>query len=559
MRLRTSAACGLIFCSIFVGPAAAVEPGAPEQLITRLDAVGVEVQKRLSASFRAGSETGYEKIEHGALVEYYADHSHSLVWVDGDGLTDRARAVMRELARAEDYGLKSKDYALPKLEAAKAGETLSTTKLAEAELKFSHAVLAYVRDARGGRMVPGSISRNLDPTLNLPDPLDVMEKIAEHENPAPYLVGFHPQHPQFEALRKVLLQMRGGVEEKKIVIPAGPLIRPGGSHKQIALLRQRLKVPAPTSDDTKKVSANKYDPELVAAVKAFQKSRGLNAEGIVGPATRRALNSRPRHSARTILANMERWRWLPDDTAERLNVQVNVPEFTMRVFEGLKPIHTERVVVGKTKNATPIFSDQMETIVFHPYWNVPNSIKVKEILPNLRRNVMGGGWFGGYSRGDARFLRSHGLHIKYKGRPVDPSSVNWSNVDIRRYHFYQKPGGGNVLGVVKFMFPNKHAVYMHDTPTKHLFAKPVRAYSHGCMRIRNPQRLAEIILARDSGWSKGRVSKAVQSKVHRPVGLKKPVPVHVTYFTARVLENGKVRYFSDLYGHDTRMAKALKF
>lgn len=559
MRLQISAACGLILCAVIAGPAAAAEPGAPEQLITRLDAVGVEVQKRLAASFRAGSESHYEKIEHGALVEYYAEHADTPVWVDADGLTDRARAVMRELARAADYGLNSKDYALPKLEAAKGGEKPSSVKLAEAEVMLSHAVLAYVRDARGGRMVPGSISRNLDPTLHLPDPLEVMEKIAERDEPASYLVDFHPKHPQFEALRKVLLQIRGGVEEKKVVIPKGPLIRPGDSHKQVALLRKRLKAPAAQSDDGKKAAANRYGSELVKAVKAFQKSRGLNAEGIVGPATRRALNARPRHSGRTILANMERWRWLPDDTVDRLNVQVNVPEFTMRVFEGLKPIHTERVVVGKTKNATPIFSDQMETIVFHPYWNVPNSIKVKEILPNLRRNVLGGGWFGGYSRGDARFLARNELYVKYRGRPVDPSSVNWSSVDIKRYHFYQKPGGGNVLGVVKFMFPNKHAVYMHDTPTKHLFAKPVRAYSHGCMRVRNPQRLAELLLAKDSGWSKGRVSKAVQSKVHRPVKLQKPIPVHVTYFTARVSEKGKVRYFGDLYGHDARMAKALKF
>ncbi len=559
MRLLNSAACGLILCSVFAGSAVAVEPGAPEQLITRLDAVGVEVQKRLTASFRANSETEFEKTEHGALVEYYADHDHSPIWVNAGGLTDRARALKRELARAADYGLNPDDYALPELAAAKAGEKLPAVKLAEAEVMLSHAALAYIRGARGGRIIPGSLSRNLDPTLNLPDPLAVIEKIATLDDPAPYLVDFHPKHPQFEAFRKLLLTMRGGTEEKKITIPDGPIIRPGGSHKQIALLRKRLKVPVPERGGAAVFPEHVYDSALEIAVKEFQKSRGLNAEGIVGPATRRALNVRPRNSVRTILANMERWRWIPDDVAERLNVQVNVPEFTVRVFDEGKAIHTERVVVGKTKNSTPIFSDQMETIVFHPYWNVPNSIKEKEILPNLRRRVISDGWFGGFSRGDARFLARNGLHIKYRGRPVDPSSVNWNSVDIKRYHFYQKPGGGNVLGVVKFMFPNKHSVYMHDTPTKHLFAKPTRAYSHGCMRVRNPQRLAEILLARDAGWSKGRVSGAVQSKVHRPVQLQKPIPVHVTYFTARVRADGTIRYFGDIYGHDARMAKALKF
>lgn len=554
MKLLKSVAYGLILCTALAGPANAIEPDAPEQLITRLDAVGVAVQKRLTAHFPANSKSKFEKNEDGALVEFYANDAYKPVWVTNNGLTERAKTAMKELAHAGDYGLRARDYELPKLKTVPADETISVEQLAEAEFLLSHSVLAYVRDARGGRMPAGSVSRNLDPTLDLADPLAVMEKLAHLDDVSEYLRSFHPQHPQFEALRQVMLKVRGGnsKEEKLTTVPKGPVIRPGQSHKQITLVRLRMKISMPET------GAEKYDDELVAAVKDFQKSRGLNAEGIIGPATRRAMNGRaqPKDRIKTILANMERWRWFPVQTG--LSVQVNIPEYTIRVLDGLKAIHTERVVVGKLKNQTPVFSDEMEYIVFHPYWNVPNSIKVNEILPNVRRSTVGGGWFGGYSSTNTRWLKRNGLHIKYNGKPVDPNNVNWNKVDVRKFHFYQKPGGSNVLGFVKFMFPNKHIVYMHDTPTKHLFNQTSRAYSHGCMRIRNPRKLAEVLLSRDSGWTPGRVGKAIQNKSNRRVTLKNKIPVHMVYFTAKVRKDGTVRYLRDLYGHDARMARALK-
>ncbi len=553
MRLRTSFACGVILCSLAATPVAAVEPDAPEQLITRLDAVGYEVMKRLEAGFHA--KTDYIKNEHGALVEYYSDHDNRPVWVDTGGLTDKARAIMQEIAKAGDYGLNAADYALPELERAAEGEQLPLAKLADAEVMISHAALAYVRDARGGRIPPRTLSRNLDPTLDIPDPLKVMEEIVETDDPAAFLRGFQPQHPQFEALRQVLLRTRGGsATEKRIAVPKGPVIKPGESHKQVAIIRKRLKVDVPERDGRTLFPEQVFDSELEMAVKAFQKSHGLTADGVIGPATRRAMNARPKNKVKTILANMERWRWIPVE--DKLHVRVNVPEFLVRVHDGEKIIHSERVVVGKLKNSTPVFSGEMDRIVFNPYWNVPNSIKVEEILPYLRRG--GGGWFFSSSSRPA-VLRRHNLYVKYRGRSVDASSVDWRRVDIRKFHFYQPPGGPNVLGVVKFMFPNKHDVYMHDTPTKELFVRSSRAYSHGCVRVRNPLKIAELLLSRDSGWSRGRINATVRSGKNSPVKLNNKVPVHVTYFTARARADGSVVYFGDLYGHDTRIARALKF
>ena len=203
---------------------------------------------------------------------------------------------------------------------------------------------------------------------------------------------------------------------------------------------------------------------------------------------------------------MERWRWLPHDLGSYY-VNVNIPEFMLRVMNEGKPDFTTRVVVGKPDKQTPVFSNEMQTIVFNPYWNVPNSIKTEEIRPYL---VEEGGWFGGGGWNTA-VLQRHNLRINVGGREVDPSRIDWNRIDIRSLNIYQPPGPDNVLGNVKFLFPNKHDVYMHDTPQKFLFAQAVRAESHGCMRVQNPDQLALTLLKEDQGWTAGRVASAIQS------------------------------------------------
>lgn len=550
MRLTGSIALGLIIGTGFVTATHAVEPDAPEKLISRIDATSFEVQKRLALPFKKANKR--QKSQRGALVEFYTDHASELIWVDENGLTDKSRSVIAEIQKAAEYGLNPADYALPKEDQSAKDGQLPSVRLADLELKMSRAVMTYARDARGGRIVPSQISGYFDPTLRLPDPHDVIETIAKADDVAKQLRSYHPQTPQFAALRQKLIAVRGTKERKRVVVPKGPTLKPGVRHPQIAIVRKRLDTEVAVSDDNPDADPKFYDAALAKAVKDFQKSKGLNAEGFVGPATRRAMNVRPRNRVQTILANMERWRWMPDDLSG-LYVKVNIPEFRFRVIDDNKVIHAERVVVGKTKNQTPVFSDEMEHIVFNPYWNVPNSIKVKEILPQMRRSS---GWFGSAA---PRVLASHGLQVKYRGRPVDVGRIDWGRVDVRRYHFYQPPGARNVLGVVKFMFPNKHSVYMHDTTSKGLFNRSVRAYSHGCVRVRNPRQLAELLLSRDAGWSKGRIAKTISAGKNHHVRLKRKIPVHVTYFTAQVDENGKISYFGDIYGHDSRMASALGF
>lgn len=536
-------------------PVNAAEPDGPAELVTKSEAVRISVQDQV------GAVTMKDAAEQIALAEYYSIPDRKLLWVGETGLNDRGKAVVEEISKADDYGLRATDYKLPDLSGFEASSPDAVAKLAAAELKISAAVIEYARDARGGRLKPQSLSKNLDPNLYLPDPAEVIGFIAIRSDPAAYLRSFQPTHPQFEALRKQLIAERRGtstpVSDKPddVVMPSGPTLKLGVEHGQVALLRKRLDVPA--KDGAKEYV---FDADLRDAVVAFQRAQGGKPDGMVGSGTRQMLNggtSAPQVSGQKkidlLLVNMERYRWLPQNLGS-FYVNVNIPEFKARVFQDSEQIHETRVVVGKTHTQTPIFNDEMEEIVFRPNWYVPNSIKSNEIAPFLRRDsgFFSSGW-------DTSILRRQGLRIRgANGRDIDPDRIDWSRNDIRRYELYQPPGPSNVLGLVKFRFPNTHDVYLHDTTQKGLFSNAERAYSHGCVRVQNPDKLATVLLGHDQDWTHARVSAAMYNGTDaNAVRIKNRIPVYMSYFTAVVDENGELKQYKDLYGHDRRMIAAL--
>ncbi|XSG83390.1 MAG: L,D-transpeptidase family protein [Methyloligella sp. ZOD6] len=548
-------------------PAFAAEPDGPAALIGRNEAIRISVQDQLSEKFTSATET--RKQEHGALVEYYSLPENKPLWVSDKGLNDRAEKVIAELRKADSYGLRSADYAVPDLSdfdpaSFNDDPAAAAKRLADAEIKISFAVVRYAHDARGGRIVPRQVSGYLDPDLRLPKPLEVIESISFRSDPAGYLRSFQPDQPQFEALRRVLAKLRGEdqkeEEEPKVVIPSGPTLRLGMKHPQVRLLRKRLEVsaaPEEVGDGAPAADPELFDKDVQNAVVAFQQAHGIATDGLVGPGTRRIMNGGPadmgnQDQINLVLVNMERWRWLPNHLGN-FYVRVNIPEFKLRVVEDRKVIHSARTVVGKPSTATPVFFDEMETIVFNPSWHVPNSIKTDEIRPYIRRT---GGWFS--SQGwDTSVISRHNLRVNYKGREVNPQSIDWDRVDVRNIAFRQPPGPKNVLGVVKFLFPNKHSVYMHDTPQRYLFANTVRAESHGCIRVQNPDVLAALLLQKDQDWSKGRVDSMIRTGHDSGVALKRRIPVYITYFTAWAKPDGTLSRYGDLYGHDRRMERAL--
>lgn len=260
---------------------------------------------------------------------------------------------------------------------------------------------------------------------------------------------------------------------------------------------------------------------------------------------------KPAASAVQLVVNMERWRWMPADLGE-FYVWNSITEQMTSVVANGKVVLSEKIVVGKTSSPTPIFSADMQFVIFHPSWGVPSGIKTHELGPKLRSS--GSDWFS-FKPSASAVLRAHGLIASRGGRPVDPDSIDWSQVNINSFHFTQPAGARNVLGIVKFRFPNKHDVYMHDTTERHLFGGAVRAFSHGCMRVQNPMRLAEVLLARDKGWSVEQV-KAAERRGEQ-VTLSTPIPVHINYFTVSVDDAGKVVTRADLYGLDSRVAAAI--
>ena len=529
-------------------PTAKAEPARP--MIDATESIRIAIIDQLS---KLAAVRELQKREGEALLAHYSVPMTPLLWVDENGVTDRARFVIKEIAKADEYGLRASDYEVPEPDGFDRGASNALDWLVEAEIKIDLAVLRYARDAAGGRINPARLSKNLSPGL-LPDPPEVLKSIALESDPAAYLRALQPRHPQFEHLRQKLLEMRAQSSTSKpsIVLPEGPVLRKGVEHDHVALLRQRLEM---RSDGVSEVV---FDDSLDQALREFQAKHGVTPDGVVGTSTRRILNQEVGAEANTvkerlILLNMERWRWLPRDLGA-FYVNVNVPEFMARVVRNGEVIHAARVVVGTPDKQTPIFSDEIQEIVFGPYWNVPTSIKVEEIRPYLSEETS---WFLGGGGWNTSVFQRHGLRVRYGGREVDPGSVDWNRVDIRSLEIFQPPGPDNVLGKIKFVFPNKHDVYMHDTTQKQLFAQPVRAESHGCVRVQNPEELAAVVLSYDQGWSAARVTSAIENGYDQHVKLTQKIPVHITYFTLWVNDDGSISNFADIYGHDARMAAAL--
>jgi murein L,D-transpeptidase YcbB/YkuD len=479
--------------------------------------------------------------DRDGLWTFYAGRGDGPLWVTSAGWSPKALAVIKEIGEAGDWGLDPAAFKIPKLTLSAAeGSHVTEKDMAAAEMGLSLAVLKYARYARGGRIPDPAtqLSSYLDRKPPVRLPWRVMAEIAKSDTPEAYLRGLNPQHEQFELLRQSYLARRGA-GTRAIEIPvSGPNILPGKIHADIALIRERLRVPAPAGQEAF------YDPALAEAVKAFQKRKDISpANGTIDRQTRRALTKRQDVPLKTILANMEEWRWMPEDLGETY-VWVNVPEFKLRVVRNGQVVYSDRVVTGQEDKQTPVFSEDLKTIFFNPRWYIPESIKMKEIKPNLS---------GGY------FAR-RGYRVVRNGHAVDPATVNWSKADIREYDIYQPPGDGNALGVLKFTFPNKHAVYMHDTPSKGLFDAAQRTFSHGCVRLQHPLQLAQLLLSFDKGWSATQVTDMIKEDPkdsENGVAIDGRIPVHITYFTAQAEPDGEITTEADIYGHEKRISLAL--
>ncbi|MEM1045519.1 MAG: L,D-transpeptidase family protein [Pseudomonadota bacterium] len=487
----------------------------------------------------ASPAIGPETERKAALTAFYMGRGWKPVWTKGGQISQAGRLVILRLEAAAKDGLDPSDYPTPSLDLGKSWP-VPAAEIARSELMIARSVLRFADHAQAGRVRPSEVSSTIDLTPQRPDPLDVLRRVAGSSDPVAALAAFNPPHQGFRALRERLakLQETEATSAVPVVpVPPGASLRPGERDDRIVLLRARLNVVARPG------RADRFDMDLRQAVIAFQEAAGLKPDGVVGPRTIAALNAEmPAADRAGILANMEMWRWAPRDFGA-FHVAVNVPEYRLRIMRDGEAVHSTRIVVGKVRHKTPIFSDEMEHVVVNPYWNVPASIARNELLPSIRANP-------------ASYLHRRGYEVLYAGRRVNPAALSWDARTIRQVRIRQRPGRRNALGRVKFLFPNRHAVYLHDTPSRHLFDRPVRAYSHGCVRVQNPMEFADTLLTADPKWS-GRQVRSLLGAKERWVNLSRHIPVHISYFTVWVNEAGKLHRAHDIYGHEAKVRSLL--
>lgn len=482
-----------------------------------------------------------------ALQRFYAERSFLPIWVSDSGPTSRARELVEVIGKAEDDGLHPSDYDHAGLMAAVVAAE-EATALAELEYRLSRALLEYGNDLGSGRVEPREVDRELYVDPRPFDPMAALAGAASARSLSTFLASYAPRTPNYERLKQALadyraIAARGGWP----IVPQGETLRPGDRDTRVAAVRARLRVTGELSEAA--VDEELYDDTLAAAVRIFQDRHGLDVDGAIGPKTLTALNVSATQRVEQILLNMERRRWMADDLGERY-VFVNLADFELKLVEGTKTVLDSRVVIGDDFHRTPVFSGDMTYLVLNPNWNVPPSIATKELLPKIRRNV--------------NYLRNNNFKL-FSGwgadaHEINPANVDWSQVSARRfpYKIRQEPGDGNALGRVKFMFPNEFNIYLHDTPSRGLFSRSVRNFSHGCIRVGKPLELAEMLLRHDPEWTRERIDAVIASGRQQIVKLKTPVKVHITYLTAWVNKDGSVYFHDDVYGRDARLERALQ-
>ncbi len=513
---------------------AATEPAQATGTVTITDPFGEKLRDLIATKAARYFD---RKNERAAVEAFYKDRSYAPLWTNGAAASERAKSVVARLKDAAAEGLDPADYPVPNFAAATTPEAQ-----ADAELKLTESMLDYARHAQSGRMHWSQVSADIKYPEHPIDPTEVLINVSTAKDASAALDGYNPPHKGYQALKAKLAELRGVADEGPKKIAEGEVLK---------FVKPTKKNPNPTLAEDERVPALRarlgitedatdthYDAKVADAVRKFQAHNGLRANGILDTRTVQALNGQKSERKIDIVrANMERWRWLPRQLgAKELGdayVMLNIPDYTLKLVHNGQQVWKTRVVVGKPgKHATPELTETMKYITVNPTWNVPPSIIYNEYLPALQQ--------------DPTVLQRMGLKLE---RNRDGS-----------VHISQPPGERNALGRIRFNFPNKFLVYQHDTPDKHLFAKEERAFSHGCMRVQNPDQYAanllSIALPKDHYTPEKIRGMYGRSEIN--INFPTPIPVNITYQTAFVDDAGVLEFRKDIYGRDARIISLLK-
>jgi L,D-transpeptidase YcbB len=531
-------------------PAAAVTPAAeppkevakepvpePVKAASNVPAADQPVADRLKDMLGGKSLRYFDrKAERAAVEKFYGAREFAPLWTQSGALTEQGKGVIARLKDAASDGLNAADYPVPDFTAATTPDAL-----AEADLKLTASMLDYARQAQSGRMHWSQVSADISYPEHPTDPAEVLANVTSAKDASAALDGYNPPQKLYKELKAKLAELRGQGDGPVIQIADGAVLKytPGRNKKQPEVVMEDPRVPQlraklgiENADDTH------YDAKVAEAVRKFQENADLKATGMLDSGTVRAINSPKRDKQiDVVLANMERWRWLPRDLGApslgNAYVILNIPDYTLKVMQHGGQVWTTRVVTGKPGiHATPLLSETMKFITVNPTWNVPPSIIYNEYLPALQQ--------------DPTVLQRMGLRLD---RASDGS-----------IHISQPPGEANALGRIRFNFPNKFLVYQHDTPDKYLFAKEERAFSHGCMRVQNPDQYASVLLniALPNDHYTPEKVRSMYGSSEIDLKFPTPIPVNITYQTAFVDDAGKLQFRKDVYGRDATMIAMLR-
>lgn len=467
-----------------------------------------------------------------AATANFNDQSKSaIIWDDEANY----QALIEALEELSVHGLTPEDYHLEALKSrpspSKARDRLATDGWMSAAAHMLH-----------GKLNPTSVEPDWTAARRDGDLPNALRTALLNNSVSKSLAQFAPTQPAYVALRDELASLTQRDAQQQTVIPAGETLKAGMNTARVRLLKARLDelgyLAGPSSD-------NFMDEDTIKAVRDFQLDFELNDDGVVGPMTLTALNRGLSGQIDQLRVNMERWRWLPNDLGKK-HLRANIAGFDVAAWNNGVVERRHLIIVGRTYRKTPVFSDSVKYLEFNPWWETPMSIMRRDKLPTFRK--------------DPASVERLGFEIRdTKGSVVNPSSIDWSTVDASNfpYRIRQRPGEENALGQVKIMFPNKHNVYLHDTPTKGLFSQRQRAFSSGCIRTENPIDLSEWLLSDSPGWDRVRIDTAIATGRETRATLAKPIPVHILYFTVVSEGDYGVRYLDDIYDRDGRVLAGL--
>lgn len=494
----------------------------------------------------------------GILSNFYEKRNYNPVWSHDNELTSQASQLIRTVENAELDGLISEDYHLDQLKSLNTDFQKATVqkqpvdleKQADMDILLMDAFLLFSSHLLSGRVAPNAVDSTWLFYDTASDIGEILNSDAYSSQIDTFFDGLRPANAAYYRLRDALqhyigIQKKGGWPS----IPAGPGLKTGDTNERVEKIRKRLIVTADIDPSSHHAKSTEFDESLMKGVQRFQHRHGIEPDGVVGLSTLAAMNVPVEDRIRQIELNLERWRWIPHDLGSRY-ILVNIADYSLVVVEDQMTVLDMRVVVGRTYRRTPVFSEKMKYLVLNPYWNVPFKIAVEDKLPIIRKNPL--------------YLTQQ--HIKVfenwgeNAPEINPVVIDWYRVSPGNfpYRLRQDPGPSNALGRIKFMFPNKFSIYLHDTPQRSLFKRATRDFSSGCIRIEKPVELAKYLLQNDPQWHSQRIAETIQSGVTTVVYIKDPIPVHLLYWTAWVTETGTIHFGNDIYDRDPPLSRALK-